>query len=154
MNRSPWSLFPLKADFCASLTASITSPISQIAAPAIIHGPKPGGSSSAEQVGDRQHDDRNRDRLQEPETGEAKRLVPHLVEAVIDLDPQDPPEQVDPQPRCPDEDEERGDELNRLARARERQDDREHREGEAVGEVSDDVGLADRRDHEEGRVHR
>ena len=62
-------------------------------------------SLAVEEVGDRQQDHGDGDRLQQPEAREAQRLVPHLVEAVVDLHPQDAPEQVRPQPRRPDDDE-------------------------------------------------
>ena len=92
--------------------------------------------------------------VQEPETGEAQRLVSRPVEAVVDLRPHDPPEQVDAEPCRPDEDEQRGDEVHRLGGAREEQHDREQREGEAVGEVGDDVRSAGGREGEEGAVDR
>ena len=153
MKRSRFSSFPLKDDFCASADGLDHEPDE----PDRQSGDRPeaevGSTVSTEQVGDRQHDHGHRNRLQQPEAGEAKRFVPHLVEAVIDLDPQDAGEQVAAEPHCPDEDEERGDELNRLARAERGERDREQGEGEAVGEVGDDVGPADRRDGEEDRVH-
>ena len=82
--------------------------------------PRPGSGRvvTAEKVGDRQHHDGDRDRLQEPEAGEAQRLVPHLVEAVVDPRPQDAAEQIAAEAYRPDEDEQRGGELNRLPGAR------------------------------------
>ncbi len=107
-----------------------------------------------EEVRDGQHDDGDRDRLQEPETREAQRLVPHPVEAVVDLDPHDPPEQVGAEPHRPHDDEQRGHELHRLGGAGDEQHDGEQGEGEAVGEVGDDVRPAGGRDGEEGAVDR
>ena len=117
-------------------------------------GTEAGWMVAVEQVGHREHHDRHGDRLEEPEPGKAKRLVAHSVEAMVDLHPQDPPEQVTAQPQRPGENEKRRDELYRFARAREQQDDREQREGEAVGEVGDDVRLPDGGDREERTVDR
>ena len=100
------------------------------------------------------HDHGDGDRLQEPETREAQRVVSHPVEAVVDLHPHDPPEQVHAEPHRPDDDEQRGDELHRLGGAGEEQHDCEQGEGEAVREVGDDVRPAGGRDGEEGAVDR
>ena len=154
MKRPRFSSFALKADFWASADGFDHEPDEPDRRAGDRPGPEVGSIVPAEEVGDREHDHGDRDRLQQPEPGEAQRPVPHLVEAMVDLDPQDAAEQVAAEACCPDEDEERGDELNRLVRAQEGEHDREHREGEAVGEVGDDVGLARRRDREEGGVDR
>ena len=73
---------------------------------------------------------------------------------MVDLHPQDPPEQVGAQAHRPDDHEQRGDELDRLPRAGEREHDREHRERQAVGEVGHDVRPARGGDGEEGAVQR
>ena len=105
-----------------------------------------------EQVRDRQHHHADGDRLQQPEAGEPQRPVADLVEAVVDLDAEDAPKQVEPEPNRPEEHEQRGRELHPLARSGEREHDRKQREGEAVGEVGDHVRLADCCDREEGAV--
>ena len=73
---------------------------------------------------------------------------------MVDFDPQDAREQVTAEPHGPDENEKRGGELGRLARPQQGEHDRKQRERKAVGEVRDDVGLPDRREGEEGGVHR
>ena len=60
--------------------------------------PEAGCVVAVEQIRDGQHDHRDRDRLEQPETGEAQRLLSDPVEAVVDLHPQDPPEQVRAEP--------------------------------------------------------
>ena len=117
-------------------------------------GSEAGSAAAVEQVGDRQHDHGDGDRLQQPEAREAQRLVPHLVEAVVDLHPQDAPEQVRPQSHRPDEYQQRRDELHRMPPACERKHHREQRERQAVGEVGDDVRPARGGDGEEGAVQR
>ena len=155
MNRPRFASFDLKADFCASAAASISEAGEPDDRSCDRPGSEAGGLVPVEQVRDRQHDHGDGDRLQEPEAREAQRLVPHLVEAVVDLHPQDAAEQVRPPSRAAQTTtSSEATSCTGSRAAREREHDREQREREAVREVGDDVRPARGGDGEEGAVQR